>query len=142
MIEFEVKERVMAIGEKKGQTVYYAAPKTQQRVTPRQLEDEIVRATSLARGDVRNALTTLAEFVNTSLQRGASVDLADLGSVKVTIGAQMMDTPEEVTAATLKTPAIRFFPKQEMLNAAKMVKVKVVNQYTKKVTDNDPETQE
>jgi len=142
MIEFEVKERVMAIGEKKGQTVYYAAPKTQQRVTPRQLEDEIVRATSLARGDVRNALTTLAEFVNSSLQRGASVDLADLGSVKVTIGAQMMDTPEEVTAATLKTPAIRFFPKQEMLNAAKMVKVKVVNQYTKKVTDNDPETQE
>jgi predicted histone-like DNA-binding protein len=142
MIEFEVKERVMAIGEKKGQTVYYAAPKTQQRVTPRQLEDEIVRATSLARGDVRNALTTLAEFVNSSLQRGASVDLADLGSVKVTIGAQMMNTPEEVTAATLKTPAIRFFPKQEMLNAAKMVKVKVVNQYTKKVTDNDPETQE
>lgn len=137
MIEFEVKERVMSIGEKKGQTVYYAAPKTVQRVTARQLEDKIVRATSLARGDVRNALTTLAEFVNSGLQRGASVDLGDLGAIKVVIGSQMMDKPEEVTAATLKTPAIRFFPKQEMLNAAKQVKVKVVNQYTKTETGID-----
>ncbi|RRD59454.1 HU family DNA-binding protein [Tannerella forsythia] len=130
MIEFEVKERIMSIGEKKGQTVYYAAPKTVQRITARQLEDEIVRATSLARGDVRNALTTLAEFVSSGLQQGASVDLGDLGAIKVVIGAQLMDTPQEVTAATLKTPAVRFFPKQEMLNAAKSVKVKVVNQYT------------
>lgn len=142
MIEFEVKERVMTIGEKKGQTLYYASPKTVHRVTTKQLEDEIVRATSLARGDVRNALTTLAEFVNSSLQRGAAVDLADLGSLKVVIGSQMMDTPAEVTAATLKTPAVRFFPKQEMLAAAKRVKVKVSNQYTKTVSDNDPETPE
>lgn len=130
MIEFEVKERIMSIGEKKGQTVYYAAPKIVQRITARQLEDEIVRATSLARGDVRNALTTLAEFVSSGLQQGASVDLGDLGAIKVVIGSQLMDTPQEVTAATLKTPAVRFFPKQEMLNDAKSVKVKVVNQYT------------
>lgn len=142
MIEFEVKERIMPIGEKKGQTVYFAAPKTQQHITPRQLEDEIVRATSLARGDVRNALTTLAEFVNSGLQRGASVDLGDLGLIKVVIGSQMMDKPEDVTASTLKTPSIRFFAKQEMLEAAKKVKVKVVNAYTKTVSDNDPATPE
>lgn len=142
MIEFEVKERVMPIGEKKGQIVYYAAQKTQQRVTPRQLEDEIVRATSLARGDVRNALTTLAEFVNSGLQRGASVDLGDLGLIKVVVGTQLMDKAEDVTAATLKTPVIRFFPKQEMVNAAKQVKVKVSNPYTKTVSDNDPATPE
>lgn len=136
MIEFEVKERIMSIGEKKRQTVYYAAPKTVQRITARQLEDKIVRGTSLARGDVRNALTTLAEFVSSSLQQGASVDLGDLGAIKVVIGSQLMDTPQEVTAATLKTPAVRFFPKQEMLNAAKSVKVKVVNQYT----ENESET--
>ena len=136
MIEFEVKQRVMPIGEKKGQTVYYASPKTTQKVTARQLEDEIVRATSLARGDVRNALTTLAEFVNSGLQRGASVDLGDLGAIKVVIGSQMMDKPEEVTAATLKTPVVRFFPKQEMLNAAKQVKVRVVNHYTNSETEN------
>ena len=131
MIEFEVKEKTMTIGEKKGQQVFYAAPKTVQRITVRNLEDEIVRATSLARGDVRNALATLAEFVNSGLKQGASVDLGDLGTIKVKVGAQMMDSPKDVNASTLKTPAIRFFPKQEMLNAAKSVQVKVVNPYNK-----------
>ena len=137
MIDFEVKNRVMPIGEKKGQTVYYAAPKNVQRITPRQLENEIVRATSLSRGDVRHALTTLAEFVNNGLQQGAAVDLGDLGLIKVVVGSQMVGTPQEVTAAILKTPVIRFFPKQEMVNAAKSVKVKIVNQYNNTETENN-----
>lgn len=140
MIEFEVKQRVMPIGAKKGQTVYYAAPKTVMRVTTKQVEDEIVRATSLARGDVRNALTSLAEFVNSSLEQGASVDLSDMGTLKVVVNPQMMDKAEEVTAATLKTPRIQFYPKSQMVDAAKSVKIKVTNQYTKSVSDNDPAT--
>lgn len=142
MIEFEVKERLMPIGAKKGQTVYYAAPKTVRRVTAKQIEDYIVRATSLGRGDVRNALTSLAEYVNSELEQGASVDLSELGTLKVVVNPQMVDTPQEVTAATLKTPRIQFFPKQVMLDAAKSVKLKVTNQYTKSVSDNDPETPE
>lgn len=131
MIEFQVKDKVMGIGEKKGQTLYYAAPKVYARVTSRQLEDEIVRTTSLARGDVRNALASLAELVNSALERGASVDLGDLGLLKVEVGSKMVDLPEQVNATILKTPTVRFFPKREMLNAAKKVKVKVVNQYSK-----------
>ena len=134
MIEFEVKDRVMGIGDKKGQTLYYAAPKIYARVTLRQLEDEIVRTTSLARGDVRNALATLAESVNSALQRGAAVDLGDLGDLgllKVEVGSKMVESPEQVNASILKTPTVRFFPKREMLSAAKAVKVKVVNQYNK-----------
>lgn len=138
MIEFIVKERVMKVGEKKGQTLYYAAPGTQQRVTSRQLEDDIVRMTSLARGDVRNALASLAELVNSALQRGASVDLGDLGALKVTVNSPMLDKPEDVTAAVLKTPSVRFYPKQEMLNAAKSVKLKVVNPYTQTESETQP----
>lgn len=125
MIEFEVKQKIMPIGERKGQTVYYAAPKTNRRITSRQLEDEIVRATSLARGDVRNALTTFAEFVSNALKNGAAVDLADLGTIKVVVTSKMMDSPEDVTLDTLKTPVIRFFPKKEMSDAAKAVKVMI-----------------
>lgn len=140
MIEFTVKERIMPVGEKKGQTLYFAAANIQQRVTSRQLEDDIVRMTSLARGDVRNALATLAELVNSALQRGASVDLGDLGAIKVTVSSPMMEKPEEVTAAILKTPSVRFYPKQEMLNAAKSVKLKVVNPYTKSVSETETAT--
>ena len=33
MIEFEIKSRKLNIGKRKGQTVYYASPKTKQRLT-------------------------------------------------------------------------------------------------------------
>lgn len=130
MIEFGVKKRVMAIGGRAGQTLYYAAPKVRPRLTLRQLEDDIVRATSLARGDVRNALASFAEIVNSALERGSAVDLGDLGALKVEVGSRMVDRPEDVNASILKTPVVRFTPKREMVAAAKSVKVKVVNPYT------------
>ncbi|NLI71229.1 MAG: hypothetical protein GX361_00675 [Bacteroidales bacterium] len=40
----------------------------------------------------------------------------------------------QCNASILKTPTVRFFPKSDMLNAAKKVKVKVINPYT----DNEP----
>ncbi|KGN83112.1 hypothetical protein HW49_00335 [Porphyromonadaceae bacterium COT-184 OH4590] len=128
MIEFEVKSRVMPIGPKKGETVYYAAPKSQPKITAKQVEDEIVRATSLTRGDVRNALATFAEIVNSALANGASVDLGDLGSLKVEVTSSMESSAKAVTSKSLKTPTIKFFPKQAMLDAAKSVKVKVIGE--------------
>ena len=32
MIEFDVKSKILNVGERKGQTVYYAQPKMQQRM--------------------------------------------------------------------------------------------------------------
>lgn len=137
MITFEVKEREATIGEKKGQIVYYASPKSQPRFTAKMVEDRIVQATSLARGDVRNALTSFAEIVNAALEIGGSVDLADLGTLKVVVSAHQMDDAKLVNVSTLKTPAIRFYPKVSMLNAAKSVKLKVENQYTKQSSETD-----
>ena len=137
MITFEVKEREVSIGEKKGQTVYYAAPKSQPRFTAKMVEDRVVQATSLGRGDIRNAFTSLAEVVNAALEIGGSVDLADLGTLKVVVNSQQVDDPKNVNVSTLKTPSIRFYPKSGMLNAAKSVKLKVDNQYTKQSSETD-----
>lgn len=57
MLDHEIKSRVITIGNRKGQTVYYAYPKSQQRMTNRMLIERIVRETSLSEGDVRNAPT-------------------------------------------------------------------------------------
>lgn len=130
MIEFEVKERkVKPFGQEEEKTVYYAAPKMNKRRTTRDLENYIINATSLARGDVRNALTSLAEFVNISIQNGDAVELADLGMIKIAVGAKQMDNPREVNVTTLKTPKLQFFPKKEMREAANRVRLKVVNPY-------------
>ena len=56
MIEFEVKSRKLNIGKRKGQTVYFASPKSNQHLTNKMVVDRIVRETSLSAGDVSNAL--------------------------------------------------------------------------------------
>ena len=53
-----------------------------------------------------------------------SVDLAELGSFRLTVPSKMMDSPEEVTVAdALKTPKITFTPKQKMRDAANAVEL-------------------
>ena len=119
MLEHEIKSKVLTIGNRKGQTVYYAYPKSQQKLTNGMVVERIVRETSLSEGDVKNALVSLSNVVCEALQLGMSVDLAELGNLRVSVPSKMMDTKEEVTAKdALKTPKIVFTPKQKMRDAA------------------------
>lgn len=121
MILYSVKKVVVNIGKHKGKTMYYAAPATQDKITSRQVEDRIINATALSRADVRAAITALAEVVREEMFAGRAVDLADLGSFKVVSTGKRMETEKEVTADTLKTPRIQFFPRHEMRDQAKAV---------------------
>ena len=126
MIEFDVKSRVLTMGDRKGQTVYYAQPKMQQRMPVEEVKRRIVRETSLSEGDVNNAMVSLRNVVCDGLRLGMSVDLGDLGTFRVVVPSKMMDSEEEVTAENaLKTPKIVFTPKQIMRDAAKAVEVMI-----------------
>ena len=126
MIEFEVKSKKITIGKREGNMAYYAYPKMQQKMTNKMVIDRIVRETSLSAGDVRNALTSLSSVVNDALSMGMSVDLADLGSLRLTVPSKMMDTAEEVTVEkALKTPKIVFTPKAAMKQAANSVELSI-----------------
>ena len=123
MIEFEVKSRKLNIGKRKGQTVYFASPKSNQHLTNKMVVDRIVRETSLSAGDVSNALISLGAIVRDALLLGSSVDLADLGSFRVVVPPKMIDKEIDVTAETLKSPKIVFTPKMQMRAAAKAASV-------------------
>ena len=94
MIDFEIKSKTQPIGTRKGQTVYYAQPKSQQYFTNKMLIERIVRETSLSEGDVKNALISLSNVVCEAMQLGMSVDLAELGSFRVVVPSKMMDGQE------------------------------------------------
>lgn len=122
MVEFDIKSKVMNIGNRKGQTVYFAQPKTLQTLTNRMLIERIVRETSLSQGDVSNALISLSNIINDALEMGMSVDLAELGSIRPIFPSKMMDSPEEVTVEkALKAPKIVFTPKHKMRQAVNAV---------------------
>ncbi len=126
MMEFEIDSRVQPIGKREGQTVYFAKLKTQQKLTNEMVIERIVRETSLSEGDVKNALVSLSNIVCDALKLGMSVDLAELGSFRLTVPSKMMDSPEEVTVAdALKTPKITFTPKQKMRDAANAVELAI-----------------
>ncbi|MGN0233814.1 MAG: HU family DNA-binding protein [Bacteroidaceae bacterium] len=126
MIKFEIMSRVQPIGTRKGQTVYYAQPKSSQKMTYKSLVEHIVRETSLSAGDVSNALISLSTVVCDALQQGMSVDLAELGSIRLVVSSRMMNSPEEVTVAgALNTPRIQFTLKQSMREAAKAVELSI-----------------
>ena len=114
MIDFEIKSKTQPIGTRKGQTVYYAQPKSQQYFT------------SLSEGDVKNALISLSNVVCEAMTLGMSVDLAELGSFRVVVPSKMMDSAAEVTVNdALKTPKIVFTPKQKMRDAANSVELSI-----------------
>ena len=54
--------------------MYYAYPKSQQKLTNGMVVDRIVRETSLSEGDVKNALISLSNVVCEAMQLGMSVD--------------------------------------------------------------------
>ena len=126
MLDFEVKSKVQPVGERKEQTVYYAQVKSQQKLTNKMLVERIVRETSLSEGDVKNALISLSNVVCEALEMGMSVDLAELGNLRVSVPSKMMDTATEVTVKdALKTPKIVFTPKQKMRDAANSVELSI-----------------
>ena len=130
MIEFDIKSKVQPIGTRKGQTVYFAQPKSQQYFTNKMLIkmliERIVRETSLSEGDVKNALVSLSNVVCEAMTLGMSVDLAELGSFRLVVPSKMMDSAAEVTVNdALKTPKIVFTPKQKMRDAANAVELSI-----------------
>ncbi len=75
---------------------------------------------------MKNALVSLSNIVCDALKMGMSVDLAELGNLRVSVPSKMMDTAAEVTAKdALKTPKIIFTPKQKMRDAANQVELSV-----------------
>ena len=78
MIDFEIKSKTQPIGTRKGQTVYYAYPKSQQKLTNEMVIERIVRETSLSEGDVSNALISLSNIVCDALKTPKIVILSYL----------------------------------------------------------------
>lgn len=127
MLRFQVKNRKASIGKKKGQVLFFAHKQATRRMTLEQVEESISRSTTLTRGDVRAAIASLTDVVNEAILRGDSVDLGDLGILRVSVGAKQMDKEEDVNASTLRKPQVRYTPKKAMRLLAKTIPLSVFN---------------
>lgn len=125
MIEFEVRTREMKMGKYKGKTMYYAAQKNRQNITREMVVERIVRETSLSAGDVQNAIISLTAVLRDAMLMGASVDLADLGTFRVSVASKFVEKEEDVSAAILKKPKVVFSPRMKTRDAVARVRLSV-----------------
>ena len=127
MIEFQVKSKKATLGKNKGQTIYFAQRLAHPRKSLSDIERSIAFATTLTRADVRACIVALTDIVEGYLQDGFAVDLGELGMLSLMISSRQSLKEEDVTAQTLRTPRVRYFPKSKLRRAAHAASLSVDN---------------
>lgn len=105
---------------KDGSIKYYAEAAN---ITPVYL-DEIARRISssctVTEENVHAVITVLEEQLRQCLSEGRSVRLGDIGSFCPMLSVTTVDTPDEVTADSIKRVSIRFTPNPRMAAALRI----------------------
>ena len=130
MIEFQVKSKKATLGKNKGQTIYFAQRLAHPRKSLSDIERSIAFATTLTRADVRACIVALTDIVEGYLRDGFAVDLGELGMLSLMISSRK-SLKEDVTAQTLRTPRVCYFPKSKLRRAAHAASLSVENSKAK-----------
>lgn len=125
MLKFKIKSRTSTVGSLKGQALYYASQESSPRVSLSVIAERVQSATALNKADVRSCIMALTEVLEQELQQGRTVELGELGTLRIVAGAKLMDKPEQVTARTINAPRVRFNPSRQLKAAALRVPLSV-----------------
>ena len=105
---------------------HYATPVHDREMSLEALTKAIEKTSTVSGADIRAVLYAMVEEAVSGLSDGRIIRLGDLGSLRITISSEGKDTPEEVTAASVKKAGVIFTPGKllrEMLHHAKFTKV-------------------
>ena len=120
MLNYIVSKVLMKIGPKKGKTMYFAKADKPRIITFEEVIKDIAEMSSLTTGDVRNAIDRLAYYLHRELAEGNTVQLGQAAG-------KQMEKEEDVTAATIKTPKIRFYLNAYLHESMKSLRFSVNN---------------
>jgi len=101
---------------------WYAAPVNDGKVTKTEVVKEIVNMSSLSRGDVSNTIENLIDIVPKYLLMGKSVNLGELGTLRLSFSSKGVEKPEEFNVSLIKGVRIVFTPSTEFKNSLKTIK--------------------
>lgn len=99
------------------QTKWYAAPVNEGRVTQREIAADIVELSSLSRGDISNVIESLITVIPRYLMLGKSVNLGDLGTLRISFGSEGVDDKEQFVPSMIKGVRVVFTPSVQLKDA-------------------------
>ena len=89
---------------------YYAIPVNTGKISLDDMASRIARSSSLTRGDVLNVLTNLIDEIPDYLKDGKSVQLGELGTLRMSFSSEGTEKPEILNADKIRNIKVVFIP--------------------------------
>ncbi|MGJ5640605.1 HU family DNA-binding protein [Formosa sp. S-31] len=104
------------------QEKFYAQAVSDGRLDLKALAQLAARQSTVSRADCYAVLISLSELVTYHLADGKIVDLGDLGSFRMSLSSEGVETSEELSASAIKKAKILFSPGSDLKAMLKTVK--------------------
>lgn len=100
--------------EPKVQRKWYASPVKVGTVNNYQLSKDIAARSPLTRSVVMNVIEKMVDEIPRYLTKGYSVSLSDLGTLRLSLSSEGVDTPEKFSKENIENVRIIFTPSPEL----------------------------
>ena len=88
----------------------YAAPVYSGKIDKKQIADDLVLISSLSRGDISSVIENLLDSIPKYLLRGYSVQLGDLGTLRISFSSEGTDASDNFNVGMIRGKKILFTP--------------------------------
>ena len=92
---------------------WYASPVNEGKITQKTIAADIVELSSLSRGDISNVIESLIGTVPKYLLMGKSVNLGDLGTLRLSFKSEGVDDAAKFNASMISNVRVVFTPSVE-----------------------------
>lgn len=99
--------------ELKSQRKWYVRPVKAGTVSNKQLSKDIAAKSSLTKGAVMNVIENMVNEIPRYLMEGYSVNLNDLGTLRLSLSSEGADTPDKFSSENIKNVRVIFTPSPE-----------------------------
>lgn len=93
---------------------WYATPSSRGRKNIEQISADVAGSSSLSRGDIQNVILSLVDQVPKYLLDGQSVELGELGSMRIGFSSEGVPEKEEFSTAQIDDVKIIFTPSRKL----------------------------
>lgn len=109
-VKFSVIEKTQPGIPGGGVKRFYASVKQQGEANIQELTTSIEKISTVSGADTRAVLYALVDVISQELSNGRIVRLGDLGHLRVSLRSEGKDSPQEVTASSIKGARFIFTP--------------------------------
>lgn len=136
-IPYDKVTKVMAVGSKKGKTLYGPRVYNQGTKTSRELAKDISASSTMSPSDANLIDIAFGELVTRYLLQGYIVDLGALGNIRPKFDSKTVDTLEECNADSIRRISVQFKGSDELKEAVDKITFEYRPSFTSTSVDNE-----